>query len=162
MLFDENKKWFIGSIEFSAACDFVDKIHRHNKRPVGHIFSLALWIDKDLVGVAICGRPVGRHLDNGDTIEVYRNCIKEGVSNGCSMLYGACIRMANKKGFKRVITFTKMSETGGSVKAANFILEAENVGGKKWSGKRKYVCESKELKKRWVHIQTNERKVKKY
>jgi len=42
MIFQKDKKWFIGTIEFSAACDFVDKIHRHNDRTVGHIYSLGL------------------------------------------------------------------------------------------------------------------------
>lgn len=151
MLFDENKR-FITTIDFSAACDFVDKVHTHNKSPVGHIYSLALWDNKNLIGVAICGRPTARHLDNGETIEIYRNCVRRGNPNACSMLYGACIRTAKKKGFKKVVTFTLMSEKGSSLRAANFILEAENVGGKKWTGKRKYVCESNELKRRWGYI----------
>lgn len=151
-LFEENE-YFIGTIEFSAACDFVNKYHTHNKATVGHIYSLGLWKNSSLIGVAVCGRPTGRHLDNGETIEIYRNCVKRGNPNACSMLYGASVRMAKKKNFKRVVTFTLMSETGSSVKAANFILEAENVGGKNWTGKRKYVCKSNELKRRWVfHI----------
>jgi len=103
-----------------------------------------------LVGVAICGRPTGRFLDDGETIEVYRNCVKEGNKNACSMLYGAAIRTAKAKGFRSVVTFTLMSEPGSSTKAANFYLEAENVGSDKgWTGKRKYKCKSQELKKRW-------------
>lgn len=148
-LFDD-KEYFIGAIEFSAASDFIDKVHRHNRRTVGHIFSLGLWKRGVLIGTAVCGRPVGRFLDDGQTIEVYRNCVKQGNPNACSMLYGACIRTAKKKGFRKVITFTLMSESGSSVKASNFMLEAENVGGKNWTGKRKFVCKSNEFKKRWA------------
>lgn len=152
MLFNENKDW-IGSIDFSAACDFIDKHHEHNKRTVGHIFSLGLWRGRVLIGVAVCGRPVSRHLDDGKTIEVYRNCVPhcfKNTKNACSILYGACIRTAKKKGFTKVITYTLMSEKGSSLKAANFIMEAENVGGIKWTGKRKFVDDSGELKRRWA------------
>lgn len=149
----------IGTIGFSAACDFVDKIHRHNDSTVGHIYSLGLWkFDNswELIGVAICGRPTGRFLDDGETIEVYRNCVKEGNKNACSMLYGAAIRTAKAKGFRSVITFTLMSEPGTSTKAANFYLEAENVGSDKgWTGKRKYKCKSQELKRRWRYWTKN-------
>lgn len=148
MIFNKTKI-FIGRIDFSSASDFIDKNHSHNKRTVGHIFSLALWIERKLVGVAVCGRPTSRHLDDGRTIEVYRNCVIRHYPNACSMLYGACIRTAKKKGYTKVITFTRMSELGSSVKAANFKMEAENVGGKKWTGKRKFI--SGELKRRWSY-----------
>lgn len=146
-----DKEYYIGTIGFSAASDFIDKHHRHNNRTVGHIFSLGLWKNGNLIGVAVCGRPVGRFLDDGKTLEIYRNCVLPNNHNACSMLYGACIRTAKIKKFERVVTFTLMSESGGSVKAANFILEAENAGKKNWTGKRKYVCKSNELKKRWVY-----------
>lgn len=150
MLF-ENKNRFISTIDFAAACDFVKKFHEHNDPPIGHLFSLALWEQTSLIGVAIVGRPIGYKLQDGRTVEILRNCVKRGHPNACSMLYGACIRMAFKKGYNRVFTYTKMSENGASLKASNFLLDKINVGGKKWTGKRKYVCKSQELKKRWVY-----------
>jgi len=55
--------------------------------------------------------------------------------------------MAKHQGYKKIITYTLMSELGSSLKASNFLLEAENVGKLNWTGKRKH--KSKELKKRW-------------
>ena len=52
------------------ANEFVAKNHRHHKPTAGHKFSISLR-DKDnnIVGVAICGRPVSRHLDNGQILK---------------------------------------------------------------------------------------------
>lgn len=160
MLFTTDTKNYVGHIEFREAAAFVDANHRHNKAPIGHKFSLGLWINGELRGVAIVGRPVCRHYNK--FLEIYRNCVLQGTPNGCSMLYGACLRRIKKMNkqlskqgidlIKKVITYTLMSENGASVKASNFILEAENCGGKNWTGQRKYVCQSNELKRRWVYF----------
>jgi len=36
------------------------------------------------------------------------------------MLYGRCYRIARKAGYDGIITYTKVSETGVSLKASNF------------------------------------------
>ena len=51
------------------ANEFVGDYHRHNKPVVGARFAIGFEGD-ELVGVAIVGRPVSRHLDNGLTAEV--------------------------------------------------------------------------------------------
>lgn len=138
---------FVMPIEFRAAAEFVRRRHRHCGPPIGHKFSLACYDSGKLVGVAICGRPVARRLDDGATIEINRVCT-DGTRNACSKLYGAACRYAKVKGASRVITYTLASETGASVRAANFTLDAENCGGLQWSGKRKH--KSSEFKRRWV------------
>ncbi|WP_369795032.1 XF1762 family protein [Serratia sp. H1n] len=76
-------------ISFRAACDFVQQLHRHNKPPRGHKFSVGLRNDAgELVGVAMAGRPIARHFDDGLTLEVNRTCT-DGTKNANSMLYGA-------------------------------------------------------------------------
>ena len=85
--------------------------------------------------VAICGRPISRYLDNGTTLEITRVCTN-GERNACSMLYGACVRAAKALGYKKVITYTLLSENGASLKAANFINDGV-AGGEIWTGKRK-------------------------
>lgn len=60
-------------------------------------------------GVAIVGHPVARKLDDGLTVEIYRVCT-DGTYNACSMLYGACARIAREMGYKRIITYTLVSE----------------------------------------------------
>lgn len=146
----EIDKLNVTPIDFATASAFIDKYHRHHKRTVGHKFSIAVYLKNQLVGVAVCGRPVSRFLDNGKTIEINRLCVLGGIKNACSKLYSTCVKIAAKKGFDKVITYTLQSENGASLKASNFILEAENCGGKKWTGKRKHI--STELKKRWVYI----------
>lgn len=135
---------------FKTACKFIDKYHRHHKPPVGCKFCIALSDDTDnIVGVAVCGRPVSRFLDDGFTCEINRLCT-DGTKNACSMLYGACCRIAKDMGYKKIITYILQSENGASLKASNFICEGK-AGGKIWSGKRmKDNGVPKELKTRWV------------
>ena len=51
---------------------FVEQYHRHHKPVVGHKFSIGCTDGENIVGVAIVGRPVSRHLDDGWTLEVNR------------------------------------------------------------------------------------------
>ena len=104
-----------------------------------------------LVGCAVCGRPVSRHLDDGLTCEVNRLCT-DGTRNACSMLYGACCRVAKAMGYRKVITYILQSEDGASLKASNFTCEGE-AGGVKWTGERDRGQDlPREMKTRWVKI----------
>lgn len=53
---------------------YVEQHHRHHGPAAGHKFSIGLSDGKKIVGVAIVGRPVSRHLDDGWTLEVNRLC----------------------------------------------------------------------------------------
>jgi hypothetical protein len=59
-----------------------------------------------------------------------RSAIPEGVKNGASKLLGACARIAKEMGYNNIITYTLMSESGVSLKAAGWQMDEENVGGK--------------------------------
>lgn len=138
----------IRPITFRQACDFVNKHHRHHKPTVGCKFSLGLFDEGELVGVAICGRPVSRKLDDGLTCEVNRLCT-DGTRNACSMLYGACCRVAKEMGYEKIITYILESENGASLKASNFVCEGL-AGGLKWTGSRDTGQEyPHEMKTRW-------------
>ena len=139
----------IKPIHLKAANEYVKLNHRHNIPTVGGKFAISCYKDETMVGVAICGRPVSRKLDDGLTLEIYRNCT-DGTPNACSKLYGACIRIAKAMGYKKIITYTLESEIGSSVKASNFALIGQ-VGGKEWSGirKRNYSVAPLEMKNRW-------------
>lgn len=140
----------IAPISLSEANNFVTNHHRHHKAVRGCKFCIALIAeDSDIVGVAICGRPVSRYLDNGTTLEINRLCTN-GYKNACSRLYGACVRIAKEMGYKKVITYILESENGSSLKASNFICEGV-AGGKIWTGERKRDNGvPRELKQRWV------------
>lgn len=109
---------------------YVGKFHRHNKPTVGHKFSVGCYDGGRLCGVAIAGRPVARNLDDGRTLEILRVCT-DVTYNSCSILYGACSRAAREMGYKRVVTYTLLSEPGTSLKAAGF-SNAGEAGGLSW------------------------------
>lgn len=102
-------------VTFADACQFVAAHHRHHEPPVGHKFSLGVATGDVLVGVAMVGRPVARHLDDGLTLEVNRTAT-DGTPNANSMLYGAAWRAAKALGYGRLITYTHVacSEHKGS------------------------------------------------
>ena len=107
-------------IGMKAANEYVAAHHRHHKPVRGCKFCVSVENENgECCGVAICGRPVSRYLDNGTTLEINRLCTN-GTRNVCSMLYGACVR----------------AETGASLKASNFISEGK-AGGEIWTGERR-------------------------
>ena len=114
---------------------YVEELHRHHGKVVGHKWSLAAYKDGRLCGVAIVGRPTGRYLDNGSTLEVTRLCT-DGTRNACSALYAACARRAKREGYAKIITFILQSEPGTSLRAAGWTLEAAKAGKPRWNKER--------------------------
>lgn len=124
-----------GEIRLPQANAFVIKNHRHHNAVVGHKWSLAAYQNGRLCGVAIVGRPTGRFLDDGKTLEVTRLCT-DGTRNACSFLYSACARRAKREGYGKIITFILESENGASLRACGWICEAEHCGKPAWTGAR--------------------------
>ena len=123
----------ITPINLKEANSFVSQYHRHHKPVPGCKFCLAVSNDNNVCGVAIIGRPISRHLDDGWTLEVNRTCTN-GCKNANSMLYGAAWRAAKAMGYKKLITYTLKDESGISLVAAGWQLIGERGGGK-WSRK---------------------------
>lgn len=153
----------IRPIELKQANKFIVELHRHHKQVQGHKFSIGCFEEDKMIGVAICGRPVSRHLDNGLTMEVTRLCT-DGTKNVCSKLYSACARIAKELGYDKIVTYILESETGHSLKATGWQCEAVGCGGLKWKrndGERTDTIvnlfgeEKKypnELKQRWAKV----------
>ena len=142
-----NRKMRIRPITLREANQYVEKHHRHNAKVAGCKFAIACYSEDQICGVAICGRPVSRYLDDGRTLEINRVCT-DGSKNACSMLYGASCRIAKEMGYENVITYTLQSETGASLKASNFAFDGE-AGGIHWTGKRGKSQMPNEMKNRW-------------
>lgn len=119
-------------INLKTANAFVQQYHRHHKPTRGHKFSIGVSENGALVGVAICGRPVARRLDDGYTLEVNRLCT-DGTPNACSILYAAAYRAARAMGYNKVITYILDTENGSSLKAAGYTCEGR-AGGLEWNG----------------------------
>lgn len=138
-------------ITLAEANAFVEQKHRHHGKTAGHKFSVAVadTETKEIVGVAIVGRPVSRFLDDGWTLEVNRLCT-DGTKNACSMLYAAAWRAARAMGYKKLVTYILESESGTSLKAAGWKCIGK-AGGLRWTGKRRPqvdLCPA-QMKIRW-------------
>jgi hypothetical protein len=118
-------KYELQPITFSEAAAFVDEYHRHNTSPQGHKYSIGLNDGEKVIGVAIVGRPIARYKQDGWTLEVTRLCVMESYKDACSMLYAAAWRVAKNLGYKRLITYTLISEPGTSLKAAGWKVIGE-------------------------------------
>ena len=141
-------------ISLTEANEFVYQHHRNHAPTVGHKFSIAVSNEDQVVGVAIVGRPVSRHEDNGWTLEVNR-VATDGSKNACSMLYGAAWRCAKAMGYKRLITYTLPSEGGASLRASGWTLLG-NAGGGNWNCKSRprIDTEHQQQKFKWVANET--------
>ncbi len=125
-------KLVIVPMELVDANAFVARHHRHSRPVRGHKFSIGVAdANGTVAGVAIVGRPVSRGLDDGWTLEITR-VATDGTRNACSLLEGAACRAAFAIGYRRVVTYTRKSETGASLRGAGFRQVAE-VRARDWS-----------------------------
>lgn len=119
-------------VSFADACAFVTEHHRHHEAPVGMKFCVGVATeDRVLRGVAIVGRPIARHLDDGHTLDVIRTAT-DGTPNANSCLYGAAWRAAKALGYSRLVTYTQAGESGASLRAAGWRVVAERKARPGW------------------------------
>jgi hypothetical protein len=120
-------------VTFDEACRFVAMWHRHHVPPRGHKFSVGAADACDrLVGVAMVGRPVARHYDDGRTLEVNRTAT-DGTRNANSMLYRAAWMVTKNLGYRRLVTYTQAGETGASLRAVGWRVVGERPPRTGWS-----------------------------
>lgn len=144
----------IKPVSLKIAQKFVLENHRHNKPPVGHKFSVGLFDNDRLVGVAIAGRPVARALDDGLTLEVTRTCT-DGTRNANSMLYGAIVRAAAALGYTKCVTYTQHNESGASLRGAGWVVAAQLPARAGWdapSRRRQDIGSSEVARMRWEKL----------
>lgn len=119
-------------IELKEAQSYINQYHRHHEASHRDKFRIAASDGNNILGVIQVGRPVSRVLDNGKTLEVLRLCT-QGDKNVCSFLYSRAARIAKEMGYEKIITYILESESGTSLKASGWELEADNVGGSDWN-----------------------------
>jgi hypothetical protein len=118
----------IRPLTLKQANDFILEKHRHHGKVQGHRFSIGLFVNDELVGVAVCGRPVARKIDQYKNIEVTRLCT-DGTKNACSKLYAACARISKEMGFRSILTYILNDESGKSLEASGWQLSEKLMGG---------------------------------
>lgn len=140
-------------LELKQANSFVDELHRHHDPVFRDKFRVGAMKDGKLVGVVQIGRPVSRMLDDGRTVEVTRLC-SDGTHNVCSFLYGKAAKIAGEMGYSKIITYILLSESGTSLKAAGWTLDAEKCGGGNWDkpSRRRTTTAPTIPKQRWCKI----------
>lgn len=133
----------ITPINLDEANAYVAANHRHHRPVVGCKFCIACSDEEKVCGVAIVGRPVSRHADDGWTLEVNR-CCTDGTRNACSILYGAAWRVTKNLGYRKLITYTLPEEGGVSLRAAGWKLIGERGGGN-WNTKSRPRIDTAEM-----------------
>lgn len=119
-------------LEFKEANEFIRKYHRHHKPPTRYKFCLGASDGVRVVGVAMVGRPLARARCDGWTLEVIRTCT-DGTPNVNSALYGACWRVARALGYKRLITYTLLTESGVSLRGAGWRIIGQTEDARGWN-----------------------------
>lgn len=120
------------AITLQEANQFVKEHHRHHQPVNRDKYRVGCMENGILLGIAQVGRPVSRFLDDGNTLEVLR-LATIGTKNVCSFLYSRCARIAKELGYQKIITYILETESGDSLVASGWQLEAVNCGGGSWS-----------------------------
>ncbi|NMJ92706.1 hypothetical protein GLT81_00420 [Nanohaloarchaea archaeon] len=147
-------------IKFSEAEEFISRYHSHNDPPQGWKFgcSVANTAINQIIGVTTVGRPVARHYDNGKTLEITRNCVRDDLpkkytKNASSKLYATAWKAAKNLGYEKLITYTiKDKEQATPLKATGFKILEEDCGGGTWNSEcrsRNYTG-PKDTKTSWI------------
>jgi hypothetical protein len=144
---EQRSRLYVVPLALDVANEFVSRFHRHNEPVRGSKFNLGVVDETGMLrGVAIIGRPVARLLDDGWTLEVNR-VATDGCANTCSALYGAARRVAFDLGYRRLVTYTLLDESGSSLRGAGWkrVAETKPSQGKGWQNrpgrKQQRVCE---------------------
>jgi len=131
-------------IDLRSGNSLVERLHRHHKPDIGHKFTLGCVDEAGILrGAAICGRPKGRWKNSERILEVTR-LVTDGTRNACSILYGAARREAIKRGYAKLITYTRVDESGISLRAAGWIQVAR-IKGRHWDTPSRPRADSTEI-----------------
>ena len=115
---------------------------------------------KILNGIAVCGRPVNRYLDDGNTLEITRVCFAnekdadefdlqmhtknlDHSSSVASELVAAVCKKAKKLGYSRIITYTRKDENGSYYKAVGFTITNVQKYARVWKSKNAKIINNK-------------------
>ena len=128
-------------VSFSVARAFIARHHRHCGPPHAWRFGAAVMNGSALMGVVSVGNPVAPAFNGRGIIEVNRLCIRGDLDpmlrwNCCSKLYAHAAAEAERRGFRRIITYTRADEDGASLRASGWTSEG-SAGGRGWHSSRR-------------------------
>jgi hypothetical protein len=116
------------------ALPFIEQTHRRLPDRQGAMWAVRVVHCMDLeaaqtIGVAVVGRAARLLHQDFATLEVLRVSVIEGNRNACSMLYGACSRMARAAGADNLVTYLHGDEHGASLRASGWVPDGMTDGG---------------------------------
>ncbi len=120
------------TVRRATALGFIADVHRRLPRVQGAMWGVSICDAEtlDVLGVAIVGHPSQEQTTpTNEHLRVLRCAVREGVPNGCSMLYGAAWRAARALGALRMDTHTHLDEPGTSLRAAGWVDGGLTAGG---------------------------------
>jgi hypothetical protein len=120
---------------------FIARFHGHCRPPRIWRFDAAIHNGPTLLGVAVVGNPSAPGLMGRGILEVNRLCLRRDLPdvlrwNAASMLYGWCAREAKRRGWCKIITYTRCDEPGTTLRAAGWARETR-VRGRGWHSSRR-------------------------
>lgn len=136
---------------------WVKRVHRRLPDLTGAMWCIGAWVQGEMRGLAVVGRPNARMLDVAagepiNTLQVLRVAVVEGTPNACSRLYGACSRSAKGMGASGLFTYIHDDESGISLKASGWIEDRLTDGGE-WtrpSRQRRLALEAGSKRRFWA------------
>ena len=129
-------------VDFATARAFIGRHHQHCAPPCGWRFGKSVWNGPwTMMGVVTVGNPIAPALNGRGIVEVNRLCVRRDVEpmlrwNCCSKLYAWSAAEAQRRGFSRIITYTREDENGVSLRAAGWVCEGP-AGGRGWHSPRR-------------------------
>lgn len=131
---------------------FVARVHRHLPKVQGAMWCISVRRGDEVVGVALVGHASRLLAEDDATLCVIRVAVIEGVPNACSMLYGACSKMARACGSDNLVTYTLPDESGISLIAAGWISDGLTEGGEhdRPSRRRKPAIDPRPKRRWWA------------
>jgi hypothetical protein len=117
-------------VTLDQANAFISRLHRHNGELPGCRYAIGVERDGELCGVALMGNPSAPALQRVPRLIEIRRVCTDGTRNACSALYGAARRGLRAFGFETIVTYTLPGEGGASLRAAGFMLDKDDAGGR--------------------------------
>ena len=123
-------------LSWAETREFIARHHAHCAPPRIWRFDAAIHNGNTLLGVAVVGNPVAPGLMGKGVVELNRLCLRRDLPdalrwNAASMLYGWAAREARRRGWRKIVTYTRADEPGTSLRAAGWKMEAR-VRGRGW------------------------------
>jgi hypothetical protein len=132
-----------------AARAFVERHHSHHHAPVGGLLACGVTEGDRLCCVAILSQPVARMLGaRGDTAEVSR-LASDGTRHAASKCLAAISRGALALGWRRLVSYTLLGETGHSYRAAGWHVTGSVEASERWHTRSRRTIVQAGAKVRW-------------